>query len=64
VGEGQTSLETNFGGDRVVAAEGDVVDEETDHALAFALGGAGIGPQSGKVRRQRRNAFLVLLTER
>ena len=60
---GLAATEAHVDGDVMIAPQGDVLDEETDHAFALPLGGAGIGPQGRKVRRQGGDAGLVGLPQ-
>ena len=41
---GLSAAEADVEVDLVGFGEGDVVDEEPDHAFAFSLGGGGVGP--------------------
>ena len=43
--------------------EGDVLDEQPDHALAVPLRGRGVGPQRREVHGQRTDAVLAVLAE-
>ena len=57
-------LKRHLDGDVLVAGQGDVVDEEADHAFAFPLWGSGIGPQGGEVGCECGDAGLVGVVER
>ena len=49
-----------MGVDDVGPMQGDVLNEEADHALALPLRGGGIGPQGREVARQRTDLRLAL----
>jgi len=46
---GLSTLEPDVHADLVVAAQGDVLDEQPEHAFAFPLGGARVVPEGGEV---------------
>ena len=50
-------------GDLLVAVEGDVFDEQADHAFALALGGGGIVPEPREVAGERHHLRALLLAE-
>ena len=50
--------------DLVGLGQGDVLDEQPDHAFAFPLRGGRVRPQRGEVAGQRPDAGLVLVGER
>ena len=49
--------------DHACLGESDVLDEEADHSLAFALRSGRVRPQHGEVGRKLANASLVFFTE-
>ena len=46
---GGAAAKAHLGDDLLAAQQGDVFEQEADHALALALGGSGIVPELGEV---------------
>lgn len=61
---GLPAAEPDVHADLVVLDEGDVVEEQAGHALAFALGRVRVGPQGGEVSGERADTRLVFIVER
>src|SRR5262249_53149721 len=57
------AFESNVDGDGRVFADGDVVDEEADHAFAFPQWGSGVVPQGREVGGQGGDALPLRLGE-
>jgi hypothetical protein len=60
---GLPAAEADVEVDGVGLVEGDVVDDEPDHAFAFPLGGGGVGPQPREVSGQGADLGLLLGVE-
>ena len=60
---GLAAFEADVEVDDVGSVDGDVFDEEADHALAFPLRGGGIAPQGRKVVCQRPDLCLLLVSD-
>jgi hypothetical protein len=58
---GLPAFEAHVEMDDVGPVDGDIFDEETDHALALSLRGSGVTPKGREVRGQRPDLGLLLV---
>ena len=60
---GLSAAEADVQVDAVGLVQGDVVDEQADHAFAVALRGVGVGPEGGEICCQGTDSVLQLVGE-
>jgi len=60
---GGAAFEADVHVDVFATLDGDVFDEQADHAFAFALGGAGVAPERGEVGGKGDDASTFIVGE-
>ena len=60
---GLSAAEADVQVDAVGLVQGDVVDQQADHAFAVALGGMRVGPEGGEICCQGTDSVLELVGE-
>ena len=60
---GLSAAEADVQVDAIGLVQGNVVDEEADHAFAVALGGVWVGPECREICCQRMDSVLQLVGE-